>query len=79
MLTVHVKLPVPEPTTLWELLIVGYRVVVLQHTPRSVTVAHPSEVTLPPVVTEVCVQEDMDLVVTVGKEAAVVVKLRCGP
>ena len=44
-----VKLPVPVPSVVLLLLIVG-AVDVLQHTPRAVTVAPPSEVIFPPAV-----------------------------
>ena len=47
-----VKEPVPLPLVVWLLLTVGF-CDVLQQTPRAVTVAPPSDVTLPPQVAEV--------------------------
>ena len=43
----EIKLPVPLPLVVLLLFIVGLGEV-LQHTPRAVTVAPPSEVTFPP-------------------------------
>ena len=64
---VMVMLNEPEPVPLLVLFpfMVGLGEV-LQHTPRSVTVALPSDVTLPPHTNEVGVIEVMVLVVTVG-------------
>ena len=45
---------------------------VLQHTPLAVTVAPPSEVTVPPLVAVVWVIEEMAVVVTVGTAGEVV-------
>jgi hypothetical protein len=42
-----VNIPVPLPSVLWLPDTVGFAVV-LQHTPRAVTVAPPSELILPP-------------------------------
>ena len=72
-----VKLPVPLPSVVWLPLMVGF-CDVLQHTPRAVTVAPPSEVTFPPQVAEVLVTLLAVLVVTVGNEL-VVVKDLCVP
>ena len=72
-----VKLPVPLPLEVWLLLTVGF-CEVLQHTPRTVTVAPPSEVTLPPQVAEVEVMLLTVLVVNVGATAKVVQTL-CSP
>ena len=70
-----VKLPVPLPSVVWLSAVVGF-CEVLQHTPRAVTVAPPSEVTLPPQVAEVSVTLLTAAVVTEGTCAeAVVVKL----
>ena len=57
--------PVPEPRHAAFPFMVGLGEV-LQHRPRSVTVALPSDVTLPPHTNEVGVIEVMVLVVTVG-------------
>ena len=61
-----VKLPVPLPSVVWLPFTVGF-CEVLQHTPRAVTVASPSDVTLPPqaAVVEVTLFTVV-LVVTVG-------------
>ena len=72
-----VKIPVPVPSVvLVDNAIVGFAVV-LQHTPRAVTAAPPSEAILPPPVAAVIVIDDNDAVVTVGNavEVFVVVKL----
>ena len=62
-----VKLPVPEPSEVFVLRAVVGLVSVLQHTPRAVTVAPPSYVTLPPVVAVVEVMAVASLVATAGK------------
>ena len=49
-----VKLPVPAPSEVMLSVMVGVALV-LQQTPRAVTVAPPSEVTLPPPIAVVCV------------------------
>ena len=49
---------------------VGFAVV-LQHRPRTLTFAPPSETTLPPPVAVVKEKADMELVVTVGTLAVV--------
>jgi len=60
-----VNVPVPVPSVVWLPVVVGF-VEVLQHTPRAVTVAPPSEVTLPPLVAVVWVISLAAVVVTVG-------------
>ena len=59
------KIPCPEPSEVIELFIVG-PFVVLQHTPRAVTVAPPSVVTFPPEEAVVAVIADKAVVVTIG-------------
>jgi len=59
------KLPVPVPSVVLLLLVVGLADV-LQHTPLAVTEPPPSDVTLPPVKAVVVVMEDAAVVVTVG-------------
>ena len=66
-----VKLPVPVPSVVWLPLIVGF-CVVLQHTPRAVTVAMPSELTLPPQVAELGIILLGVQIETVGREVVVV-------
>ena len=63
-LTVNVPVP-PEEAARWLPLVVGL-LLVLQHTPRSVTVAPPLLVTLPPQVAEFVVTFVGVVVVTVG-------------
>ena len=72
-----VKLPVPVPSVVWLLLVVGF-CEVLQQMPLAVMLAPPSEVMLPPPVAVVWVMLLTLLVVTVGK-LAVVVKLTSLP
>jgi hypothetical protein len=60
-----VNAPVPEPSVVWLSATVGLAEV-LQQTPRAVTVAPPSEVTLPPPDAVVEVIEVIVAVVTVG-------------
>jgi hypothetical protein len=67
----QLKLPVPVPETACVLLIVGFSLV-LQQTPRVVTVASPSAVTLPPAVAVVAAMLLTVVVVTVGRVATVV-------
>ena len=55
----------PLPSVVLELLVVGFDVV-LQQTPLAVTVAPPSDVTLPPQTALVEVIEDTELVIIVG-------------
>ena len=59
------KLPVPLPSVVCESVRVGFWEV-LQHTPRAVTDAPPSEVTLPPLVAEFSVILLIADVVTTG-------------
>ena len=59
------KTPVPVPSVVLLLATVGL-VVVLQHTPRAVTVALPSDVTLPPLDAEVVEIDEAAVVVSVG-------------
>ena len=74
-----VKMPVPLPSVVWLSFTVGL-CEVLQHTPRAVTVAPPSVVTLPPQVADVSVTLLAAVVVTEGSWAeAVVVKLTSLP
>ena len=68
--------PVPEPLLVLFPFMVGLGEV-LQHRPRSVTVALPSDVTLPPHTNVVALIEVTVLVVTVG--IVVVVKLISSP
>lgn len=68
------KLPVPLPFVVWLLLTVGFWDV-LQQTPLAVMVPPPLEVTLPPPVAVVEVMFVTLSVVTIGKDALVVVKL----
>jgi len=68
-----VKVPVPVPSLVLAVnAVVGFADV-LQHTPRAVTVAPPSAVTLPPLVAVVCAMEEAAVVVTVGAMGLVVV------
>ena len=70
----------PVPSVVLELLVVGFDVI-LQQTPLAVTVAPPSEVTLPPHTALVVVIEDTPLVVNVGMllVAGFVVKITFKP
>ena len=61
-----VKLPVPLPSVVWLLLVVGLWLV-LQQMPLAVTVLPPALVTLPPPVAVVWVILVTWLVVTVGR------------
>jgi hypothetical protein len=69
-----VNVPVPVPLFVFVPEIVGLAVV-LMHTPRAVTDANPSAVTLPPVVAPFCEIEEAAVVVTVGITGLKVVKL----
>ena len=60
-----VKIPVPDPSVVWLLEIVGLTRV-LQQTPRAVTVDPPEDVTLPPDVAEVVDIDVAAVVVTVA-------------
>jgi hypothetical protein len=62
---VLVNVPVPVPSLVWLSDIVGLWEV-LQQTPRAVTLAPPSAVTLPPQMAEFFVISEMLFVVTVG-------------
>ena len=72
-----VKTPVPVPSAVFASLIVGFELV-LQHTPRAVTVPPPAEVTLPPLDALFDVIAVTVVVVTVGATARVV-KLTSAP
>ena len=61
-----VKLPKPPPLEILPSEIVGVRLVELKHIPLAVTVAPPSEVTLPPDDADWDVMSVMALMVTVG-------------
>ena len=65
-----VKIPVPDASEVVELFIVG-PLVVLQQTPRAVTVEPPSEVTFPPDVAVDTVIEVTLVVVTIGADKGV--------
>jgi hypothetical protein len=60
-----VKLPVPVPSAVFELVIVGVAAVP-QQTPLAVTLAPPSEVTFPPAVAVLVVIAEAAVVVNVG-------------
>jgi hypothetical protein len=60
-----VKVPVPVPLVVWLSETVGLWLV-LQHTPRAVTLAPPSAVTSPPDEAVVGVMLEAAVVVTVG-------------
>ena len=60
-----VKIPVPEPSVVWEAVISGLAEVA-QQTPRAVTEEPPCAVTLPPAEAVVAVMEEAAVVVTVG-------------
>ena len=70
-----VNIPVPVPSMVLVLNAVVGPVVVLQHTPRVVTVAPPSLVTFPPLVAVVCVIADTAVVVRTETVDAAEVKL----
>ena len=61
--------PVPLPLVVCVLAVVGLPVV-FQHTPLAVTVAPPSDVTLPPLAALVEVIDVTDAVVNVGRVTA---------
>jgi hypothetical protein len=61
-----VKFPVPDPSVVWLAVISGF-VVVDQQTPRAITEALPSEVTVPPEDAVVEVMEVGVVVETIGK------------
>ena len=66
-----VNAPVPVPSVVWLLAVVGFAVV-LQQTPRAVTDAPPLSVTFPPLAAVVAVMSETEVVVTVGATAFVV-------
>ena len=66
-----VNVPVPVPFVVWLPVAIGF-VVVLQQTPRAVTVTPPSNVTLPPEFAAVDVIDETAVVVTTGTVAGVV-------
>ena len=66
------KLPTPFPSVVLLSAIVGLGEV-LQHTPRAVTLAPPSEMILPPELADVSVIFEIDVVVISGKVATGVV------
>ena len=71
-----VNIPIPEPfVVLVGKAMVGLGVV-LQHTPRAVTVAPPSAVTLPPPAAVAVVTAVIAVVVTVGNAVVVVVVVK---
>ena len=65
----------PDPFVVLLFAVVGLAVV-LQHTPRAVTLAPPSAVILPPLVADVLVIAEMAVVVTVGAEEEVLVAVK---
>ena len=69
---VLIKLPVAAPSIVLLLFIVGDEVVA-QQTPRSVIVAPPSLVILPPLIAEVEVVSDTDTVDKMGNNAKALV------
>ena len=64
------NIPVPVPSEVWESAVVGVWLV-LQQTPRTVTVAPPSEVMFPPLVAEFEEMIVVLAVVNVGIEVPV--------
>jgi len=67
------KVPVPVPSLVLVVSAVVGLTDVLQHTPRAVTVAPPSAVTLPPLVAVVCAMEVAAVVITAGTTGLVTV------
>ena len=61
-----VKVPVPEPFTVLVVNATVGLVVIPQTTPRAVTLAPPSGVTLPPLLAVVPVTEDTTVVLIIG-------------
>jgi hypothetical protein len=74
MALVNVPMPVPS-FVLVDKAMVGFAVV-LQQTPRAVTVAPPSLVTLPPLAAVVIVMADVVAVLTVGNAVDVFVVVK---
>ena len=70
-----VNVPVPVPSVVWLPVMVGL-CEVLQQTPRAVTVAPPSAVTLPPQDAEEVVMEVTFPVVTEGRVEVLPLRLR---
>ena len=71
-----VKIPMPVPSiVLVDKAMVGFAAV-LQQTPRAVTVAPPSTVTLPPLAAVVIVIAVAAVVVTVGNEVDVLLVVK---
>ena len=70
--------PVPEPSVVWLLAVVGVPPV-FQQTPRAVTGSEPMSVTLPPELALPAVTALAAVVVTVGAAAAAVVKVSSLP
>ena len=66
------KLPEPVPSFVLLLVMEGFEVL-LQHIPRAVTAEPPLLVILPPLVTEVEVTAETEVVVSADKTATVVV------
>ena len=64
------KPPVPVPSVVLLLLMVGFEVVA-QHTPLAVTIPPPLDEIVPPPVAAIAVMEDMADVESVGKVAKV--------
>jgi hypothetical protein len=63
--------PVPVPSVVLELTVVGF-CVVLQQTPREVTGDPPSDMTVPPHIAELSVIALIEAVVTIGMPAMVI-------
>ena len=66
-----VNAPVPVPSTVFVFAVVAPGDV-FQHTPRAVTVALPSEVTVPPELAVLWPTPETAVVVTVGADKAIV-------
>ena len=66
-----VKVPIPVPSEVFELAVVGFWVV-LQQTPRDVTGDPPAFVTLPPLVADQEVMDESEVVETSGTTAGVI-------
>ena len=61
------------------LLVVGLEVLLLQHTPRAVTIAPPSLLIVPPLMAEFNVMLDIVVVDNIGNDAEFVRKLCAVP